>query len=192
MNRIHRWLCRSDTWRKKLEEQILPWVLNGVDLGQDILEVGPGPGLTTDLLRPRLGRITALEIDSQLAGSLGRRLHGSNVRVIQGDATAMPFGSQSFSGAISLTMLHHVPSPALQDKLLSEVCRVLKPGAVFAGIDSLWSRTMQVLHIWDTLVPIDPSTFRERLQSAGFVGVSVEVEEGRIRFRARRPEVASV
>ncbi|MGH9454991.1 MAG: class I SAM-dependent methyltransferase, partial [Terriglobia bacterium] len=160
--------------------------------GQDILEVGPGPGLTTDLLRPRLERLTALEIDSRLAGSLGRRLQGSNVRVIQGDATAMPFGSKSFSGAISLTMLHHVPSPAMQDKLLSEVCRVLKPGAMFAGIDSLWSRTMQILHIWDTLVPIDPSTFRNRLEAAGFVGVSVDVEEGRFRFRARRPEAASV
>ncbi len=188
MNQIHRWLCRSSEWRKKLEEQVLPWALNGVDLGQNILEVGPGPGLTTDLLRPCLERITALEIDSRLAGSLGRRLHGGNVRVIQGDATAMPFENKSFSGAISLTMLHHVPSVALQNKLLSEVCRVLRPGAVFAGVDSLWSRAMQILHIWDTLVPIDPSTFSKRLEAAGFVRIFIDMGEGRFQFKAQRPD----
>ena len=186
MNQIHRWLCRSGAWRKKLEGQMLPWALSGVDLGQDILEVGPGPGLTTDFLRVRLERITALEIDSRLASALGRRLRGTNVRVIQGDATAMPFEDNSFSGAISLTMLHHVPSAALQDRLLSEVCRVLRPGAVFAGIDSLWSRTMQILHIRDTLATIDPSTFGKRLEAAGFIGVSVDVAEGRFRFNAQR------
>ena len=186
MNRIHRWLCRSGAWRKKLEEQLLPWALNGVSLGQDALEVGPGPGLTTDLLRLRLERITALEIDPRLASALGRRMQDTNVRVIQGDATDMPFGDRSFTGAISLTMLHHVPSASSQDRLLSEVCRVLRPGAVFAGIDSLWSRSMQVLHIWDTLVTIDPSTFAKRLEAAGFASVSVDVVEGRFRFKAKR------
>ncbi len=45
----------------------------------------------------------------------------------------MPFPADSFSGAVCFTMLHQVPSPALQDKLLAEVHRVLKPGAVFCG-----------------------------------------------------------
>ncbi|MGD0124664.1 MAG: rRNA adenine N-6-methyltransferase family protein [Terriglobia bacterium] len=88
MNRIHRWLCRSASWRRELEENVMPWVLEGVDLGTGVLEVGPGPGLTTDILRPRIAHLTAIEIDSALALSLAARMRGSNVTVIQGDATS--------------------------------------------------------------------------------------------------------
>ena len=45
MNLVHRYLCRSDGWRRTVETQILPWALNGVDLGANVLEVGPGLGL---------------------------------------------------------------------------------------------------------------------------------------------------
>jgi SAM-dependent methyltransferase len=168
-----------------LDEIIVPWVLSDVSLGDEVLEVGPGPGLTTDLLKSRTARLTALEIDPALAHALSTRLAGSNVAVLQGDATAMPLRDAQFSGAVSFTMLHHVPSPALQDKLLREVRRTLKPGGVFAGVDSLQSFGMRVLHLWDTLVPVDPDGFRARLESAGFSDSFVEANEHAFRFHAR-------
>jgi ubiquinone/menaquinone biosynthesis C-methylase UbiE len=186
MNRIHRWLCRSDRWRKELEANVVPWVLNEADLGSNVLEVGPGPGLTTDILRSRVAHLTALEIDSTLARSLANRMRSSNVTVIQGDATALPFRDAQFSGAVCFTMLHHVPSSALQDKLLGEVRRVLEPGGMLAGVDSLTSPFMRVIHIFDTLVPIDPATFHVRLQNAGFENILVETRVARIRFRAQK------
>jgi ubiquinone/menaquinone biosynthesis C-methylase UbiE len=153
MNRLHRWRCRSGFWKKLLQNDMLPWALKDVDLGQNVLEVGPGPGLTTDLLRTRLDRITALEVDSALADLLKRRMSGTNVTVIQGDASAMPFEDATFSGAVAFTMLHHVPSPTLQDRLLREVHRVLRSGGMFVGTDSLWSPALWLFHIGDTLVP---------------------------------------
>src|ERR1051326_5992225 len=108
MNSLHRWLCRSGWWQKTLSQKIIPWALHGVELGEDILEVGPGPGLSTEILRQRFAQVTAIEIDPRLAGALKQRLCGTNVRVIEGDATAMPFPDTSFSGAVSFTMLHHV------------------------------------------------------------------------------------
>jgi SAM-dependent methyltransferase len=188
MNLIHRWICRSARWRKKLEEQVLPWVLSDVELGPDVLEVGPGPGLTTDLLRPRVERLTTIEIDRRLAESLAARLRGSPIKVVRGDATALPFGSARFTGAVSFTMLHHVPSPALQDRLLREVRRVLQPGGVFAGIDSFQRLSMRLFHIHDTLVPVDPRTFGARLEAAGFTGISIETNATAFRFRARCPK----
>jgi SAM-dependent methyltransferase len=185
MNRVHRWLCRSERWGKMLDQIIVPWVLSDVSLGDEVLEVGPGPGLTTDLLRARTAHLTALEIDPRLARSLSARLANTNVSVVQGDATAMPLKNAQFSGAVSFTMLHHVPSPALQDKLLREVHRSLKPGGVFAGVDSLQSFGMRVLHLWDTLVPVDPAGFRARLESAGFREPFVEANEHAFRFHAR-------
>jgi len=163
----------------------VPWVLSGVELGEDVLEVGPGPGLTTDILRRRVARVTALEIDPALADSLAGRLGGSNVAVVRGDATQMPFENGRFSGAVSFTMLHHVPSPALQDRLLREVRRVLKPGGVFAGVDSRQSLVMRLLHIHDTLVPVDPDHFSPRLEGAGFRDVFIEIQDRAFRFRAR-------
>lgn len=186
MNRIHRYLCRSAAWRKRLEQSILPWALQGVDLGDDVLEVGPGPGLTTDLLRPRIDRLTALEIDARLAESLQDRLRDTNVNIVEGDATAMPFADHRFSAVVSFTMLHHVRTPSLQDRLLREVYRVLRPGGFFAGVDSRQSLGMRLIHFRDTLVPIDPERFPARLKAVGFTHVLVEANAKSFRFCARR------
>ena len=152
-----------------------------------MLEIGPGPGLTTDLLRTMVPQLTSLEIDAALASSLSSRLKGSNVQVIEGDATKMPFVESEFSGAVSFTMLHHVPSRELQNKVLAEVLRVLKPGGFFVGSDSLQNWFMKIIHIGDTLVPVNPDTFGVRLQSAGFEVLEVRRNSQAFGFRARRP-----
>jgi ubiquinone/menaquinone biosynthesis C-methylase UbiE len=189
MNRLHQWLCRSERWRSTVRER-LPWAMGDIDLGPNVLEIGPGPGLTTDLLRSSVLRLTALEIDATLAGSLSSRLKGSNVQVIEGDATQMPFGDSEFSGVVSFTMLHHVPSQELQNKVLAEVLRVLKPGGVFLGSDSLQSWFMRIIHIGDTLVPVNPDTFGARLESAGFEVLEVERNPQAFRFHAQRPSAS--
>jgi len=185
MNRVHRWYCRSGHWRRTVRERLLPWVLGSTDLGADVLEVGPGPGLTTDVLAERVARLTCVEKDPRLAAALARRTAGSNVTVVEGDATRLPFERGRFSGAVSCTMLHHVPSPELQDRLLAEVARVLAPGAWFVGSDSLTSAVFRAVHWRDTLVPVDPDAFGARLERAGFVDARVERAGRAFRFRAR-------
>jgi len=187
MNRLHRWYCRSSRWRKKLETQILPWSLKGVELGDHVLEVGPGPGLTTDWLRHRSSGLTCLELDRDLAGSLAQRTLGRGIRVQCGDATALPYRDCSFSAVVLFTVLHHVPSPGMQNKLFSEAYRVLKPGGTLAGVDSMQSLLMRIFHIGDTMVLVDPAGLPARLECAGFREITTEVGEGRFRFRAQRP-----
>jgi SAM-dependent methyltransferase len=191
MNQLHQWLCRSDRWRSTVAQR-LPWAIGNTDLGPNVLEIGPGPGLTTDLLRTSVPRLTTLEIDATLASSLSSRLKGSNVQVIEGDATGMPFAESEFSGAVSFTMLHHVPSQELQDKVLAEVFRVLKPGGFFVGSDSLQNWFMRIIHIGDTLVPLNPDTFGARLESAGFEVLDVQTNSQVFRFRARRPTASLI
>jgi SAM-dependent methyltransferase len=155
-------------------------------LGDDVLEVGPGPGATTDLLRARTERLTALEVDGPAAAALRKRLNDSRVRVVHGDGAAMPFADGSFTGVVSLTMLHHVPTAALQDRLLAEARRVLRPGGVFAGFDGVGSFLFRLIHLGDTYTPVDPDALGRRLQAAGFEGVAVERGRARFRFRAIR------
>ena len=187
MNRVHHWLCRSERWRKELEANVVPWVLGGVALGSNVLEVGPGPGLTTDILRSRVAALTALEIDS----ATGKFPRGQNAwrqcDSYSGRCNFDAFRKRPILGALCFTMLHHVPSPALQDKLLGEVFRVLQPGGMVAGTDGLTSTYMKLIHLFDTLVPINPATFQGRLQAAGFEEILVEANPTRFRFRARKP-----
>lgn len=110
-----------------------------------------------------------------------------NVTVLCEDATAMSLAPASFDGAVCFTMLHHVKSAALQDRMLAEVPRVLRPGGVFAGSDSVYSKFLRVLHIFDTMVLVDPLTFPKRLEAAGFVDVRVDTNPYAFRFRALKP-----
>jgi SAM-dependent methyltransferase len=186
MNWFHRQVCRSGRWRRRVERDLLPWALQGVELGDDVLEIGPGPGVTTDLLRGRTRRLTALEVDAAAAAALQERLDGSGVRAVHGDGAAMPFADGSFSGVAAFTMLHHVPTAALQDRLLAEARRVLRPGGVFAGFDGVGSFLFRLIHLGDTYMPVDPATFGRRLEAAGFADVAVERGWARFRFRATR------
>jgi SAM-dependent methyltransferase len=163
MNENHLQLCASPEWAAYVEEELLPWTLGGAELGAEVLEVGAGPGLTTDVLR----------------------LRDSNMEVVHADGTALPFASGRFSTATCFTMLHHVPTMALQDQLLAEVRRVLRPGGLLVGTDSSASSSLGELHVGDTYVPVDPLTLAAPLEGAGFNDVEVETDEGRFRFLGR-------
>jgi ubiquinone/menaquinone biosynthesis C-methylase UbiE len=186
MNLLHHWILNSSGWKRTVREEIVPWGLAGVDLGDNVLELGPGPGITTDVLRRSHRHLTCLEIDASLADKLRKKFTG-NIQVVNGDATALPFPDGSFSGAVAFTMLHHVPSPKLQNQILAEAWRVLRPGGVFAGTDSRWRLMMPIVHVFDTMVLVPPETMASRLQAAGFTDVAVETAKTRFRFFGRKP-----
>lgn len=187
MNILHRWVCSSGRWKQTIERHILPWVLEGLDLGSDVLELGPGYGAATELMRGRVAQLSCVEIDARLAEGLRRRRLGQNVTILCEDATAMSLPNATFDGAVSFAMLHHVPSAVLQNRLLAEVARVLRPGGIFAGTDSIDSRPFRLLHVLDRLVVVEPDTFSDRLRAVGFEDVRVDVNRFGFRFRARKP-----
>jgi SAM-dependent methyltransferase len=188
MNRWHRHYCASSTWARRVERDLLPWALRDVSLGDDVLEIGPGLGVTTRLLTRQAPRLTALEVDERLAAGLRRQYPdpAGPVAIVTGDGASMPLPDGRFSAAVCFTMLHHVPSPALQDRLFAEAYRVLRPGGVFAGSDSQPSLRFRLYHLFDTMVVVDPATLPARLTAAGFTDVAVNVQTA-LRFRARKP-----
>lgn len=190
-------MCGSDEWRRLMREQIIPWAFgddefevvapfDGGGLGDDVVEVGPGYGAATDVVRDHVARLTAVEIDPALAGALAERLAGTNVEVVEGDATAMSFPDGRFSGAVCFTMLHHVPTVELQDRLFAEVARVLQPDARFVLADSAASASLEEFHEGDTYNPIDPGGLAPRLDAAGFDEIVIRTMELGWAARARR------
>jgi len=187
VNEIHLQLCASPEWADYVRDQLVPWATSDWDLGDDVLELGPGPGLSTDVLRAAVANVTALEVDETLAARLADRLRDTNVTVVQGDATDSGLPEQRFSAVTCFTMLHHVPSPELQDALFAEAHRVLRPGGVFLGTDAIDTEDTRALHVDDIFMPVDPDTLAARLESAGFERVSVTVFDQGVRFAATRP-----
>jgi SAM-dependent methyltransferase len=187
MNKAHAVLCSSGWWARTVERELLPWGLAGLGLGDNVLEIGPGFGATTRVLARRGGSLTVVELSEGYCKRLRQSL-GDEVEIVQADATDMPFDEDRFSGVVCFTMLHHVPSRELQDRLFREVSRVLRPGGVFAGTDSLGTgRAFKLLHLHDTLIPVSPDELPARLESAGLVEPNVETGGISFRFQARKP-----
>jgi SAM-dependent methyltransferase len=188
VNRAHAIICSSGWWARTVERELLPWGLAGLELGDDVLEIGPGFGATTRVLAGGGGAaLTVLELEPRYCERLRATLP-SSVEVVQGDATRMPFDDGRFSAVVAFTMLHHLPSPELQDELLAEAARVLRPGGSFAGTDSVGTgRFFRLLHVKDTLVPVAPGELAARLLAAGLSDPVVQRAGSSFRFRARKP-----
>ncbi|MEV4598462.1 class I SAM-dependent methyltransferase [Amycolatopsis sp. NPDC049253] len=172
MNLIHRRLCSSDKWASMVAQVLPPWLAQ-FDLGDDVLEIGPGFGATTRVLLDAVPRLTVLEIDPASAGLL-RSEFGSRATVVEGSGADMPFDAGCFSAVVCFTMLHHVPTADLQDSIFAEAFRVLRPDGVYCGTDSQLSFRFRLLHLGDTMNVVDASTLPSRLSAAGFGEVEVK------------------
>jgi len=183
VNSNHDELCGSPEWAAYIQDEVLPAVTAGVDLGREMLEIGPGPGAATGWLCQRVPRLAALERDEPAAVALAARFPG--VQVTVGDAARMSYPDCSFDSVGSFTMLHHVPTTALQNQILAEALRVLRPGGVLVGSDSLPSDGLHQFHERDTCHPVEPAALLVRLQTLGFAATMVAVDDV-LKFTARK------
>jgi len=185
MNLLHRRRCSSAGWADMVHDELLPWALTDVDLGGRTLEIGPGYGATLRALVDRAVTVTAVEVDKPMAERL-QRLYGDRADVIHGDGTDTGLPDAWFTSVVCFTMLHHVPTVELQDRLFAEAFRVLTPGGVFAGSDGRPSLPFRLLHIGDVYNPVAPDDLRGRLSRAGFSDIHIEVAGSRQRWRATK------
>jgi ubiquinone/menaquinone biosynthesis C-methylase UbiE len=186
MNENHARVCTSPEWAQHIQADILPVLTRDIDLGDQLLEIGPGPGAATEWLRHRVGKLTAIEIDEAAAGLLAARYAGTNVEIITGSAAELSYPDACFDSIGCFTMLHHVPTLALQNQILAEAFRVLRPGGVLIGSDSLASNDLHHFHADDTYNPIEPASVLSRLQTLGFGKITVTVADV-LMFMAGKP-----
>jgi SAM-dependent methyltransferase len=184
MNSFENWFCASRLWRCLTERRWLPWALEGADLGAHVLEVGAGPGAATAELARRARSVTSLEYSHEFCVSLQARVDAA--RVVQGDASVLPFAPTTFTSAIAVLLLHHLRSSDAQDRAFAEIFRVLKPGGVFVALEIQDGWLTRVAHFRSTFVPVSTERLDSRLGAAGFSNVSVNNRNGTIRIHAER------
>ena len=187
MNENHSKLCPSPEWATHIQDEVLPVVTEHENLGSDMLEIGPGPGAATEWLRHQVKHLTALDIDEEAAAKLAAMYAGTNVEVVTGSAAGIGYPDESFDSVGCFTMLHHIPTAAGQNKLLAEALRVLRPGGVLIGSDSLPSDGLHHFHADDTYNPVEPSTLLVRLQTLGFDKITIWVDY-MLKFTAHKPD----
>ncbi len=185
MNANHS-LCATQAWSEHMRDEVITYMAPHVDLGESMLEIGPGPGASTEWLRHEVKRLVAVELDESAAAGLARRYEGTNVEVVVGDATRLAYPEGSFDSVGCFTMLHHVPTARLQNAILAEALRVLRPGGVVVASDSLPSDGLHGFHVDDTCNPIDPGSLIARLQAIGFDRITVVVADI-LKFIAHKP-----
>lgn len=177
MSSIEAAFCRSAPWRGFARYTILPWALNGHEVGPDVVEIGAGSGaMAYELLRrePAI-RLTAADIDPAMAGAAASRLRpfGARATAVTADAGHLDFPDATFDTVCTWLMLHHtIDWPAV----LSEAARVLRPGGNLVGYDLTDSGPSRLLHRVDRSEHrmIRPEDLRAALTDAGFTGASVE------------------
>ncbi len=187
MNENHAQLMPSPEWAAHIQDEVLPLATAGVSLGKELLELGPGPGAATEWLRHRVDRLVAVEHEEEAAARLSSRYAGTNVEVVLGSAASIEFPDSSFDTVATCTMLHHVPTRAMQNRILAEAFRVLRPGGALIGSDSLGSDGLHQFHEGDTYNPVEPSVFLVQLQTAGFAAVTLHVSYNLV-FIARKED----
>jgi SAM-dependent methyltransferase len=175
MNDGHAKLCSSPEWAEHIATNVLPAAVGRLDLGDEVLEIGPGYGASTRVLVDAVPSLTAVEVDESLALDLASSY--PKVTVVHGSGDDLPFADGRFTAVVCFTMLHHVHTAAMQDALFAQARRVLRPGGVFAGSDSIASNGLNGFHDNDIYNPVDPDGLAARLAGAGFTAVEVAVPE---------------
>ena len=188
MNAAEHFFCSSALWRYLTKTKLLPWVLSATPLGDHLLEIGAGYGAATAQLRKHVARVTSLEYDRISAQKLKQQCQTRTpVVAVHGDATQLPFASQTFSSAVAILVLHHLKSRQLQDRAFTEIFRVLRPGGVFVAFEITDGWIHRVGHIRSTFTPVSPGSAFARLSAAGFTPITLDVRKGAFRFSAVRP-----
>lgn len=110
--------------------------------GQQVLDVGCGPGTDTLVLAGLVGpqgRVVGVDHDAAMLAEADERARQAGltqrVRHQQADATALPFSSDQFDACRSERLFQHLHEPAAA---LREMVRVTKPGGRIVVLDTDW------------------------------------------------------
>jgi ubiquinone/menaquinone biosynthesis C-methylase UbiE len=92
-----------------------------------VADLGCGNGRHANLLADGGHRVAGLDASVRLLEIARERVPQASF--ILGDVCALPFRDETFSAAIAVASIHHLPSEGERLQALREVSRVLEPGA---------------------------------------------------------------
>ena len=141
-------------WSRRLAPLFVDFA--GVEVGNDVLDVGCGTGALT-FAAATVPAVRAVGVDpsSEFVRAAQRAGDGDRVRFQVGDASALPFPDASFDRTLSMLVLNFVPDTG---GALREMIRVTRPNGVVAAAVWDYGDGMEMLRVfWDEAVALDPA-----------------------------------
>jgi SAM-dependent methyltransferase len=144
----HESVLKSHEWRTV--ENSAAYLLDHLEVGASLLDVGCGPGTITIDFAARLspGSVIGVDASAEVIGkatALATQRGVDNAEFIVADAYSLPFADDTFDVVHTHQTLHHVADPAA---VLREMRRVVKPGGVVAAREVDYAGT-----IWFPQIP---------------------------------------
>lgn len=147
----------------------------------DVLEIGCGRGIGTEILFERFEAksVVAIDIDSDMIKKADKRLRnfGNRVHLKVASATRLPLEDNSIDAVFDFGIIHHISD---WENAISEIHRVLKPNGRFffeevskKALDT-WPYRTFLKHPKQNRFSLDG--FLSKLESSGFEFVSTPVE----------------
>jgi len=111
-----------------------PWLQAQFAGGENVLELGCGTGIFSELIADRVGHLTATDMSPQMLAQATKKLSRySNVRIQREDAHHISFDDNTFDSALLANVLHHMDTPVA---VVRECNRVLRLGGKIVTIDA--------------------------------------------------------
>lgn len=110
----------------------------GIQPGEKVLELGPGPGLFTIDASKRLGasgKLIAVDIQPEMINKIEKLIKENQVTNVEtkvASAHELPIEDNSIDRTFLVTVLPEIPD---REKALKELFRVLKPGGIFSDTE---------------------------------------------------------
>ena len=180
--------CYPPDVRARLEDLIDEF---GVKPGENVLDIGTGPGVLVPYLRDRLGqngRVCAFDFSMEMARQAIRKLKNKADAALRADVHHIPFKDETFDRAICFAAFPHFSDP---QKALHEMARAVRPGGTVI-VAHLLSREELAEHharhssVKRDVLPEGPQ-MRSLFFSAGLTISEIVDKLGRYLARASKP-----
>jgi SAM-dependent methyltransferase len=160
----------EESGRRDIEELVLKGIV--LPPRAVAIEIGCGIGRLAKAIAPRVGRIYACDLSSEMLSRARKYCAGEkNVDFIKVDGDLAPIPAETADLVYSHLVFQHVPSARFIRRYIRESFRVLKPGGVFrANVDGRsrqWYRRWAA-DSWSGVV-FSERRLRRDLAGAGFV-----------------------
>ena len=180
--------CYPPDVRARLEDLIDEF---GVKQGENVLDIGTGPGVLVPYLRDRLGqngRVCAFDFSMEMARHAIRKLKNNADTVLRADVHHIPFKDATFDRAICFAAFPHFNDP---QKALREMARSVRPGGTVIVAHLLSREELAEHHARHSSVKRDvlpeAPQMRSLFFSAGLTISEIVDKPGRYLARASKP-----